>query len=633
MIIQSARLLASKGAQATADHVFRGEANEKIVVIQGSEQALFDMVDDAREWRRTYAIRHFKIAPRENPTRKQLLESVTDLALEFGFREEDTVIIGHVKRRHEDGASPFHLHVLVPEVNPVDGKVLGNSWDYARQEKVARVLEARWGHTVTQGAFNKMVVARLRAEGRHDDADLLIGDGLDVEAKPQAAYRTALVQEVKRMANIGLPDDPEERERLHRTLPELAEAVRTAHLLSDSPAAFAAALAEDGLRCVRGHTNGRWIVEVQDHSGNWHFCNALHRLLKQKVGETDTWMSGYEPPEEDNDVERENRKSSLGRRGVRRTLGRAGRTEAPEGDGQAGDDPRIRRCPGRRKRGEQVDEPARQPRSDGRRDGARQDRGTPRRAGSRAAHHEREVECDAPHSVSESSEGSGRESSSSHLAASAVASGRKAGERLRRLLAVAAIEQHYRREDSHKRLQTMLESVQEPIIPLSRDTPNRTVQCAEDERSVRERRRRFRALLLRRAYSLSDHLPVEAVANLRRVDVDPDGKFVLLTLNSGTRLLDTGDRVTVRGVSDDIAITEVVACCARRGWQCVEVSGDEAFRLAASRELLRQGIEVLDCPLSLEEQTELRAEADSHGFDWSALEAETVYAPTPPWTI
>ncbi len=73
MIIQSARLPASKGAQATADHVFRGEANERIVVMSGSEQALFDMVDDAREWRRACAIRHFKVAPKETPTRDQTL--------------------------------------------------------------------------------------------------------------------------------------------------------------------------------------------------------------------------------------------------------------------------------------------------------------------------------------------------------------------------------------------------------------------------------------------------------------------------------------------------------------------------------------------------------------------------------
>ena len=144
---------------------------------------------------------------------------------------------------------------------------------------------------------------------------------------------------------------------------------------------------------------------------------------------------------------------------------------------------------------------------------------------------------------------------------------------------------------------------------------------------------RFRALLLRRAYVLADHLPIEAVLNLRRVDVDPSGRFVLLTLWSGTQLLDTGDRVTVRGTADDVAIEELVACAGRRGWQAVEVSGPEEFRVEASRALLLRGIGVLDCPLSEAEQVALRGEG--LGVDWEALEAgayaEPGMVPRPPW--
>ena len=171
----------------------------------------------------------------------------------------------------------------------------------------------------------------------------------------------------------------------------------------------------------------------------------------------------------------------------------------------------------------------------------------------------------------------------------------------------------------------------EPVRSLPEGTGNRTVACAEDERARRERMQRFRAMLLRRAYVLADHLPLEAVLNLRRVDVDPSGRFVLLTLWSGTQLLDTGDRVTVRGTADDVAIEEMASCAERRGWQAVEVTGSSEFWAEASRALLLRGIDVVDCPLSEAEQAALRCEG--MGFDWEALETmpEPELVPRLPW--
>ncbi len=631
MIIQAARLLASKGADDTCDHVFRGEANDRIIVIRGSEQALHDMVHDARAWRRTYAIRHIKVCPREVLTREQLDEAVADLAREFGFDAEDAVVVGHVKPRLNGMASPYHLHVLVPEVNPVNGRVLSSGWNRARQEKVSRLLEARWGHAVVQGAFNKPVLKYLRKTGRDAEAELLLAHGLDPRAQPQGAYRTALVQEVERTANAGLPADPGERERLHRTLPQIAEQVRQCRMLADGPEAFAAALRERRLRCVPGQKNSRWVVEVQDHTGDWHFCNALHRVLKQRLHEVDEWMGKWTPTEEEDDAEREAELQTVGSGRVRRTVGGHGRAAASAGGGQAGNDAGGCRRARRGKRGEPADVTAGPAKPIGRRNGPGQNRELVGRAGHRSQNDERAAERRPAHPLATSREGGGREGGRRYLTTTTWQAKRESGERLRRLVEVAAIEQRYRGQEQAARLQRMLDDVMEPIRIPSRDARNRTIRCAEDDRTLRERQLRFRALLLRRAYVLADHVPIDAVINLRRVDTDPDGKFVLLTLTTGTQLLDTGDRITVRGQPDDIAIEELVACCARRGWTAVEVTGDEAFRIAASRELLRQGIEVVDCPLSEDEMAELRVEADNDGFDWSAEATEPVYAPTPPW--
>ena len=626
MIIQSARLLASKGAKATADHVFRGAANERNVVLSGSEQALHDAVDDARHWRRTYAIRHFKIAPRERPTRAQLMEAVTDLALEFGFNEADAVVVGHRKKRFNDAASEFHLHVLAPEVNPINGRVLSSRWSYPRQEKVSRVLEARWGHAVTQGAFNRMIVDRLRADGLDGDADLLIGDGLNVKAKPQSAYTTHQVQAVKRRASRCRPEDDEDTRKLsERTLPEIADQVRECRILSDGPEAFASALDHYGLRCVPGRKDARWIIGVQSRAGDWSYAGALHRLLKVKVGEAETWMGGWMPPEEENDGTKEDAKPSVDGRRLRRAAGRNGRAGPIAGDGQARDDSDHKRCSGRGQRGQPSDELARPGRGDQRGDGAEPDRRLAHGTGSGGAGVEGAVERAAQVGIAaggtagrRSSAGRPNNGGTSSTAAKEEEIRRAA--RLRKLLDAAALEKRFGRQDRTDWLTAAITSLDRHGIEVTPSGSRKiSFRCAEDDRTVRERQLRFRALLLKRAYRLTDFLPVEAVLALRRVDVEEDGKYVLLTLWSGTQLLDTGDRVTVKGRADDVAVLELVACVARRGWLAVEVDGDPEFRVAAARELLRQGVEVMDCPLSFEEQAGLRQEAAGTGFDAAAL--------------
>ena len=159
-----------------------------------------------------------------------------------------------------------------------------------------------------------------------------------------------------------------------------------------------------------------------------------------------------------------------------------------------------------------------------------------------------------------------------------------------------------------------------PPLQVLPEAWNRTVQAAESERARRKRRAAFLAVLLKRAYSLSEWLPPETLLHVRRVDVHPQTGTVLITLNSGTRILDRGDRITVRGTADDVAIKELVACVGRRGWTAVEVTGNEEFRTEASRALLLRGIDVVDCPLSEAERAALRGRGP--GVDWEAVERE-----------
>nr|WP_249732312.1 LPD7 domain-containing protein [Roseococcus sp. SDR] len=180
--------------------------------------------------------------------------------------------------------------------------------------------------------------------------------------------------------------------------------------------------------------------------------------------------------------------------------------------------------------------------------------------------------------------------------------------RLRRLIDVAAIQGRFGLPQDRARLLTWSEQVRGPVKRVARveGVASRTIRVAEPEPDLRLRRERFRLVLLRQAYRLDYWLPPEAIVNVRRIDRDKAGAWLLLTLWSGAQLLDTGDRITVRGKADDVAISELVSCVQRRSWASVVVTGDDEFRANASRELLARGIEVEDCPLSWDEQERLR---------------------------
>lgn len=159
----------------------------------------------------------------------------------------------------------------------------------------------------------------------------------------------------------------------------------------------------------------------------------------------------------------------------------------------------------------------------------------------------------------------------------------------------------------------------------------RTIRAACSDLERAERQRRFRLLLLRRAYPLAHWLPPEAVLHLARVDLDPEGTRLLLTLVTGTKIMDTGDRIVLQGRPDDVAVEEMAACVERRRWPLVEVSGDEQFRTEMSRQLMLRGVEVVDCPLPAAEQAELMRQAG--GFDWREVDEPPapLPVPVPPW--
>ena len=274
MIISASRIATASGSGAVGAHVFSGPKNESITVVQGARADLDDMMADARQHGAKYGIRHIKISPAEATTRDQALAVAAALGKEFGFDPGRGVLVEHEKRRQGGAGFDRHWHLMVPEVDPVRGRVLDAHWMRARHEKVSRVAEIELGHHQVQGRWNKAVEAALRAEGRGELADrvqpLAAGD------RPAEAF-TAVRHQVA--------------ERRGASMPEMKAAVADAWQRSDSGPAFRAALAEQGLTARPGDKKGVWLIETAGADGAPVLVGSLARLTRAKAEEVGARMA------------------------------------------------------------------------------------------------------------------------------------------------------------------------------------------------------------------------------------------------------------------------------------------------------------------------------------------------------
>lgn len=256
MIIKAARIATNSGAGAVAAHVLRGPQNEAITLLQGSEQQLRDAVRDAQAGNSKYSLRHYKISPGEAATPDDVRGIIDELGREFGFQSECVTIVWHQKPRAGGAGFDHHAHALVPEYDPVRNRVLDWHNSYPRHEKIARLAEERLGHAHVAGRHNAAVAHALTSGGKRTLAETV--ERLAEQPRPNSGYRTETHQRA---------------ERTGRNQPADRLAVREAWERSDSPQAFTAALAEQGIRVRAGEKQGVWIAE---RGGD--LVGAVHRL-------------------------------------------------------------------------------------------------------------------------------------------------------------------------------------------------------------------------------------------------------------------------------------------------------------------------------------------------------------------
>lgn len=272
MIIKSTRHSTGDSQSRILNHLVRGDENDRVQILRGTEADIADMFCDAARFKTAFAVRQFIISPAEAMTRDQALRVVHALGEEFRFDPERVFVVEHEKQRATEEAYPIHWHIVVPEVEAVTGRVLSSSNDYARQEKIARIAEYECGHEIVLGAHTKSVAEALRREGGIELAERLESKLASQLARPEQAYTSAEHAAAKRQG---------------MDLPGLRLLVRDAWRSTETRAQLVAKLADIGVEIQRGDKPGEWVLR-----SHGVFAGSLRRMTGAAKDEVSQRMEG-----------------------------------------------------------------------------------------------------------------------------------------------------------------------------------------------------------------------------------------------------------------------------------------------------------------------------------------------------
>ena len=195
MIIKQTRI-GTGGAARVVAHVNNQAGNELCEKILGSEEDLFFAETLARAEGRKYCIRHFSVSPDQELTGEQLNEMLRMIGSEFAFRGRDVAVYKHVKKR-ANGTDFPHFHILVSEQD-ASGKTMSNRMNYVRNEKLARAMELKFGHSLVKGAHNRAV-----AHVAPDHVAQRLSE-ITTSSRPQSAFGSKANRKAERFG-LNLP--------------------------------------------------------------------------------------------------------------------------------------------------------------------------------------------------------------------------------------------------------------------------------------------------------------------------------------------------------------------------------------------------------------------------------------------
>lgn len=246
-----------KGGRALSAHLLKAE-NEVVRVIQPRGLGSADLHAQLEELvvlslggRTAQPVYHVHVDPEltvaDNPGARAMWWKLFET--EFGLTQQPYCGAEHVKH----GRS--HEHRCYSLVRP-SGQVVDLAFDFARREKVSRIVEHAHGQEAVRSKHARLIERRLREDGRHDVADWLAASGT-MEAERPVARVTPQERLIEERTGVPLDD--------------LRAAALAAWRASTDADGFVEALRARGLDLRQGRSG----PVVVDRTGTAHLATRL----------------------------------------------------------------------------------------------------------------------------------------------------------------------------------------------------------------------------------------------------------------------------------------------------------------------------------------------------------------------
>jgi hypothetical protein len=147
VIIKGERVTSSRSATPLLRHLLHGEKNDRVTLVQGTEEDVRAAFADARDASKKFALRHFIISPASKTTRAEAMMILGLLARDFAFDPATAIVFEHNSPRAVATAFGTHWHCLVPEIDAATGRVMDSRYNFLRHEKIAILAAHRLGRT------------------------------------------------------------------------------------------------------------------------------------------------------------------------------------------------------------------------------------------------------------------------------------------------------------------------------------------------------------------------------------------------------------------------------------------------------------------------------------------------------
>jgi hypothetical protein len=258
-VIQAAKR--GRGNVKLAIYLLQAGVNEEVTVLPARGVVAADLPSQLQEMvartahgRTHKPVLHLHVDPSTEWTEQQYEHHLELYEAEFGLTGQPRLAVQH--RKHGRG----HRHYIWTIVRP-DGRMVSLSNDYARRERISRILEFELGEPHVAGRHNRAVVAALRREGRVDVVESMEAAGLLAVERPVARQSSA----------------QRKQEARTRVRQEIVERIATAawHNTAEG-SAFERALEAHGLALAMGDD----VPVLVDRTGSAH---SLRRLIGRKV--------------------------------------------------------------------------------------------------------------------------------------------------------------------------------------------------------------------------------------------------------------------------------------------------------------------------------------------------------------